>query len=88
MENQTPEIKVTRVHKVDGVDMLKGFADISINGMIAIRGLRVVNGKTGLFVSMPQTQGNDKKWYDVVHPLNAELRQKIGDQVLVAYHKS
>jgi stage V sporulation protein G len=66
---------------------LKAFADITINDVLVVKGLRVVEGKNGLFVSMPQTQGKDNRWYDSISPVSAEARQAIQDEVLAAYNE-
>ena len=85
MENQTLEFKVERIHKLDGNGATKAFCDISIANTFLIKGLRIVSGKEGLFVSMPSEQGKDGKWYDTVHPLSRSVRQQLEDIVLSAY---
>ncbi len=85
MTVKTMEITVKRVHKFENSGALKGFADIAINDVLIIKGLRIVEGKKGLFVSMPQTQGKDNRWYDSFYPVSAEARQQIQEEVLAAY---
>ena len=79
------EVKVQRIMRLQNGSMLKAFADITINDSLLIKGLRVVEGKHGPFVSMPQMQGADKKWYDVVRCLRDEVKEQISDTVLYAY---
>ena len=62
------------------------FASIGVDDLIAIRGIRVVDGENGLFVSMPQTQ--DKKtgdFHDVAFPINNDLRQAMNEAILSKY---
>ena len=47
--------------------------DIVINDAILIKGINVLEGKNGLFVSMPQEQANDKKWYDLIRCLTKDV---------------
>jgi len=82
MEENT--ISVSRIHKIDGDSKLKAFVDISCAGII-IKGLSVVDGSKGLFVSMPRHQGKDGKWYNTVYPENQELKQRLSDLILEAY---
>ncbi|MDD4953464.1 MAG: SpoVG family protein [Candidatus Omnitrophica bacterium] len=77
-------ICVSRVHKVDGDSSLKAFVDITLAGIV-IKGLRVVNGKNGLFLGMPRHQGKDGKWYPTVYPLTKDIQQELSDLVLQAY---
>jgi stage V sporulation protein G len=79
-------IKVSRIHKVDGDSALKAFVDISLGGVI-IKGLRIVNGKNGLFLGMPRHQGKDGKWYPTVYPETKEIQQELEGLVLGAYQE-
>jgi stage V sporulation protein G len=80
--------KVSRLHKVGGDGALRAFADLSINDSLLIKGLRVVKGQKGLFVSMPKQQGKDNRWYATVKPLNKEINSQISSAVLSAYETS
>jgi stage V sporulation protein G len=65
---------------------MKAFADIVVNDAVLLKGIRVIEGKKGLFVSMPKLQGKDKKWYDTIMPLNIEVKNQISEVVLKAYN--
>jgi len=85
MATQTIEIKVLKVHRIDGENRIKAFVDISINDALLIKSLRIVQGKNGLFVSMPTEQGKNEKWYERVRCLNKDIREEIANIVLAAY---
>jgi len=65
----------------------KAFASVAVNDLIAIRGVRVVEDKKGLFVAMPQTQGKDQKYYDIAFPLDKGLMREISKTVLGEYNR-
>lgn len=79
------KLEVSRLHKLDGTGSTKAFCDLSILGSFVIKGLRVVEGEKGLFVSMPREEGKDGKWYNTVIPLTREIRDEIEHIVLEAY---
>ena len=79
MQGEGVEIKVERIHRLESDSRLKGFADISIGGSFIVKGLRIVAGKNGLFVGMPQEQGRDGKWYNRVCLINEALKEKLAD---------
>lgn len=79
------KLTVSRIHKLDGTGATKAFCDISVLDSLAIKGLRVVQGEHGLFVSMPQDAGKDGKWYNTVIPLTREVKDEIERIVLEAY---
>ena len=63
---------------------LKSYVDITFNDCLVIHNARVIEGKNGLIVSMPATKIN-KKFVDVVHPITAEFRKYITDEVVARY---
>ena len=83
MENL--KIEVAHIRKFDGKGSLKAFADIVIGGSFLVRGMRIVEGKNGIFVSMPREQGKDGKWYDNVLPITKEAREELVEVLLGAY---
>src|SRR5690242_1699647 len=83
----TIEIKIIKVHRLpqDSSVRIKAFVDIAINDVLLIKGIRVVQGKKGLFVSMPSEQGKNERWYERVRCLNQDMRSMIAEKVLEAY---
>jgi len=78
-------IEVTRLYKVENDSSLKAFADVII-GQVLVKGIKVVEGKNGLFAAMPKSQGKDGKWYETVNILDGGLKQELEDTVLKAYN--
>lgn len=85
MSEQKLNLKVVRLHRLDGDGLMKAFVDVSINDSLLIRGLRIIEGQKGIFVSMPKQQGKDSRWYDTVRPVTQEAREEISSVVLAAY---
>lgn len=79
-------IQVSRIYKLDGDSKTKAFVDVSFGGVV-VKGLRIVDGNNGLFVSMPRHQGKDGKWYNTVYPSTKEIHQQLSDLVLAAYNE-
>ena len=79
------KLEVSRLHKLDGTGSTKAFCDLSVLDSLVIKGLRIVEGEKGLFVSMPREEGKDGKWYNTVIPLKREIKDEIERLVLEAY---
>lgn len=75
------EVRVTLRNE----DKLKAFANVTFDDEFVIRGLKVINGNSGYFVSMPSRKRSDGTHQDVAHPINNHMRQKIEEAVLSAY---
>ena len=67
-------------------EKLKGFANITIDNAFVIRGLKIISGSKGLFVSMPSKRRPNGTFQDVAHPINKETRDMIENKVLEAYN--
>lgn len=74
-----------RINLVNSKSSLVAFATITLDGSLVVKGLKVINGNKGLFVSMPSSEGHDGKFYDDVFPITKDLRNEINDAVLDAY---
>jgi stage V sporulation protein G len=81
----TLQFSVERMFCFPDNGKLKAYADVGVNDTIVIRGFRVVDNHQGLFVSMPQEQGKDKKWYDQVSCKDTRVKQEIEKVVLEHY---
>ncbi|MBU2541715.1 MAG: SpoVG family protein [Candidatus Omnitrophica bacterium] len=79
-------IQVARLCRFDSDSSLKAFVDVSINGQVLVKGIRVVMGKKGLFTSMPREKSKDGKWYETVMLLNEEIKQELQEAVLEAFN--
>ncbi|MDD5449449.1 MAG: SpoVG family protein [Candidatus Omnitrophica bacterium] len=84
MENLV-KIEVDRLYRFDNGGQLKAFADIVLAGQFSVRGFRVVDGKKGLFVSMPSEIGKDGNWHDTFKPVTNEAKAELNRVVLEAY---
>lgn len=79
-------ISDVRINLVKGNEALKAFASITFDNEFVVKGLRVVEGRNGMFVSYPSTYSEeDKTWYDNCFPINKETRTYIENEVLDAY---
>lgn len=64
---------------------LKAFASITLDDCFVIRGLKIISGSDGFFVSMPSRRRKNGTFQDLAHPINNEMRKKIEDCVLDAF---
>ena len=91
MENTTtPNVKakITWMNN-DLAAARKASADFTIADAFQVHGISILQGKKGLFLSMPQRQATDKDgnktYVDVAHPVTGDMRKAIYDAVLGAY---
>lgn len=84
-------IKAKITQMVDYEDSnVKAVASITIADAFAFHGVKVIESKNGLFVSMPQskyTKDGEQKYSDVCHPISSEARAELNSVVLKAYEE-
>ena len=79
-------ITIERIYRLPGNGPMKAFVDLAIDNDLLIKGVRIIQGQKGPFVSMPQEQGKDKRWYDSIRCLNQEFKQRLDDEIMAAYN--
>ena len=82
---QLPTSVSARAYPVAGDGPVLAGLTFDINGVVAIRGARLVEGKNGPFVSFPQRQTKDG-YQEVVFPVTKEMRELMNSTAVSAYH--
>lgn len=77
------EIRVT----LRDEDKLKGFANVTFDNQFVVRGMKIIQGNNGYFVSMPSRKRPDGSHQDIAHPVNKDMRDLLEKMVLEAYEK-
>ena len=80
------EITDVRVFPVDE-EKLKAFVSIVFDHCFMINDIKIIQGRDGLFISMPSRKKKNGEFKDVAHPLNNETRRMIEEAVVGAYER-
>ena len=79
-------MRITEIHiNLRDEDKLKAFVNITFEDVFVVRGLKVIEGKDGLFVCMPSRKLEDGTYKDIAHPITNEFRQQLEKQILDEY---
>jgi stage V sporulation protein G len=77
------EIRVT----LRDEEKLRGFANVTFDNAFVVRGMKIIQGNNGYFVSMPSRKRPDGTHQDIAHPVNRDMRNALEKAVLEAYEK-
>lgn len=77
------EVKVFPVHE----DKLKAFVSVVFDHCFMVNDIKIIQGRDGLFISMPSRKKKNGEFKDVAHPLNNETRRVIETRVLGEYER-
>jgi stage V sporulation protein G len=80
------EITEVKVFPVDE-EKLKAFVSIVFDRSFMVNDIKIIQGRDGLFISMPSRKKKNGEFKDVAHPLNNETRQMIEQVVVGEYQR-
>lgn len=79
--------KITLINHEEN-DNFKAYANVTFDNCFIVRGLKVIRGNKGFFVSMPSKKQKNGIFIDIAHPINNEIRKFIEQKVLEAYEEA
>ena len=74
-----------RVFPVEDGNGILANVSVTFGGVFVVSGIKVIDGKKGAFVSMPQYKSRDGEWKDSCFPITADFREELCEAVLEAY---
>lgn len=77
------EVKVFPIQE----EKLKAFVSIVFDQCFMVNDIKIIQGRDGLFISMPSRKKKNGEFKDVAHPLNNETRRMIEDRILAEYDR-
>lgn len=82
-------MKITdvRLRKISEEGKMKAIVSVTFDEEFVVHDIKIIEGQNGLFVAMPSRKMADGEFRDIVHPINAETRQKIQEAIFKEYEK-
>lgn len=81
------KIKATVYPNNESNTNLKAMVILEVEDCLIINSVKIVEGKKGLFVSMPQYKDRNGDYRDIVYPNSKEKRNSLTALILVEYEK-
>jgi stage V sporulation protein G len=79
------EITDIRVRKVTGEGKLKAYVTITFDECFVVHNVKIIEGKTGVFIAMPSRKTRAGEYKDVAHPIQPEFRAEMQKKILEKY---
>lgn len=77
--------EVMTVRKIEGAGNLKAFIDVRLADCLVVRSCAVMQGKQGLFCSLPRQATRDGLWREVVVCTDDQVKAGIYAKIMDAY---
>lgn len=80
-------IDIYRLHKYKGDGVTKAFVDLIVDDVLILKGFKLIEGRSGLFLGLPREKGKDDKYFDTVRFNNVDAQKEIERKVIERYHE-
>lgn len=81
------QIDVISVRMMPDCGTLRAFVDIRVGGSLVITQCAVMDGKRGLFATLPRQLARDGRWRDVIVVPDQALAKHYQDAILAGYER-
>ena len=81
------QITEIRIRKVAAEGKLKAYVTVTFDDCFVVHNVKIIEGKTGLFIAMPSRKTSGGEYKDVAHPINTPTREEINRLVLAKYEE-
>jgi stage V sporulation protein G len=79
------QITEIRIRKVAAEGKLKAYVTVTFDNCFVVHNVKIIEGKTGLFIAMPSRKTSAGDYKDVAHPISPEFRTELQDKILAEY---
>ena len=81
------EITDVKIRKIMSEGRLRAVVSVTIDDMLAVHDIKVVQGDERLFVAMPSRNDENGVIRDIVHPISPSARKLFEESILDAYDR-
>lgn len=76
-----------KIRKFLSEGRLRAVVSVTVDDMIAVHDIKVVQGDERLFVAMPSRKDENGVFRDIIHPISPSARKMFEVTILEAYEK-
>lgn len=80
------KIKIT-CRPYDGNSKTKAFIELCLDKTLVLKGMTLVEGSHGLFLSFPSTKGKDRKYYNSIYSMDKDFTGQLEDACIKKYNE-
>ncbi|MBN2874588.1 MAG: septation regulator SpoVG [Spirochaetales bacterium] len=79
------DITDIRIRRVSGEGKLKAYVTVTFDECFVIHNVKVIEGKTGVFIAMPSRKTKTGEYKDIAHPISPEFRTRLQDAIVQSF---
>ena len=88
-EKGTERMVITdiKVRKLFEEGPMKAIVSVTFDEQLALHDIKVISVRDKNFIVMPSRKNPDGTYRDIVHPINADFRSRLEEEVIRAYEE-
>jgi len=79
------DITDIRIRKVTSEGKLKAYVTVTFDDCFVVHNVKIIEGKSGVFIAMPSRKTRAGEYKDVAHPIHPEFRAELQKRILEVY---
>lgn len=79
-------VKITVRKYESASNKTKAFVELKLDNVLIVKGLSLVEGKKGLFLSYPASKGKDGNYYNSIYSLDKDWRKQLEEACIKKYN--
>jgi stage V sporulation protein G len=79
------EITDIRIRKVTSEEKLKAYVTVTFDDCFVVHNVKIIEGKSGVFIAMPSRKTRAGEYKDVAHPIHPDFRAELQQKILDTY---
>jgi stage V sporulation protein G len=80
------ELTDIRIREITGEGKLKAYVTVTFDNCFVVHNVKIIEGKTGVFIAMPSRKTRTGDYKDVAHPIHPEFRAEMQRKILEKYN--
>lgn len=82
------QITDVRVRKLSEEGKMRGIVSVTFDNAFVVHDIKIIEGQNGLFIAMPSRKVSEGEFRDIAHPINAEMRFELQNEIIKAYEEA
>ena len=79
------QITELRIRKVEDEGKLRAYVTVTFDNCFVVHNVKIIEGKSGLFIAMPSRKTANGEYKDVAHPISPEFRTELQNKIVSEY---
>jgi len=76
-----------KIRKINAEGKMKAVVSVTFDDLFVVHDIKVIEGTDKYFIAMPSRKTPDGEYRDIAHPINADMRAKLQDEILKKYEE-